>query len=300
MTALVKSSALTEHANAIRKLGKQTVENVIEIGRHLTEAKLVVRKLGGSWGDWLKAEFGWKEISARSFMNVCEWSKSGSSKFELADLPISSLYLLAEPSTSEKARDEIAGRVKRGEKVKHKEVAKAVRKHKSHGPKQPNGLPARILDVIKSAPKGLITEEIKQHLSDVHPQTVNSQTNALAQKGWLRDSGERRHGTSKGGRPAIVYVYEPNPQPRTKTKAASKSNNVAVFSDHKLVAMIEDETICRVIEQWSKGKTREQRDTKAYHLCIPLVGNSLGGISRVVDVQEKEAMREGRAFTLKL
>ena len=42
------NAILVEHAAAIRQLGKQTVENVIEIGRHLTEAKAEIKKLGRS------------------------------------------------------------------------------------------------------------------------------------------------------------------------------------------------------------------------------------------------------------
>src|SRR5215831_7300176 len=138
MTTLVRNSALTAHANAIRTLGKQTVENVIEIGRHLTEAKVEVKKLGGAWADWLKAEFGWRETSADNFMNVYRLVKSEDPNFGEADLPISALYLLAAPETTKAARDEVATKVKSGRKLKHQEVSDIVRKHKSHNPKQPN------------------------------------------------------------------------------------------------------------------------------------------------------------------
>src|SRR5215472_16998629 len=113
MTMLVRNLALTAHANAIRKLGKQTIENVIEIGRHLVEAKAEVKKLGGSWGDWLKHEFEWKTTSADRFMSVYD-RKSELTNLVNADLPVSALYLLAAPTTSKEARDEVAARVKSG------------------------------------------------------------------------------------------------------------------------------------------------------------------------------------------
>jgi len=120
---------LNEHAAAIRALGKQTVENIIEIGRHLVEAKAEVKKLGRSFDDWLKAEFNWSHGQAYNFINVFE-RKSELSKFDKSDLPISALYLLAAPSTPKEARNEISERAKAGEKIKVAEVKRVVEHHK--------------------------------------------------------------------------------------------------------------------------------------------------------------------------
>jgi hypothetical protein len=127
-TALDKA-ALAEHAAAIRRLGKQTVESVIEIGRHLTEAKAEIKKLGESWGDWLEAEFKWSDQQARRFMHVFE-RKSGLNKLLNSDFPISALYLLAAPSTPPEARDEVIKRAEAGEQVTVAEVKTAVAKRK--------------------------------------------------------------------------------------------------------------------------------------------------------------------------
>src|SRR5215831_1107977 len=113
-TPSTSNPILAKHAHAIRRLGKQTVENVIEIGRHLSEAKAEIKELGGSWGDWLKAEFGWSDQQARRFMHIFE-RKSELNKLLNADLPISALYLLAAPSTPETARTEIIERAQGGE-----------------------------------------------------------------------------------------------------------------------------------------------------------------------------------------
>src|SRR5262245_58694432 len=94
---------LAEHAAAIRALGKQTVENIVEIGYLLTEAKAETKKLGGSWGNWLEAEFKWSDQQARRFIHVFE-RKSQLNKLLSADLPVSALYLLAAPSTPTEAR----------------------------------------------------------------------------------------------------------------------------------------------------------------------------------------------------
>jgi Protein of unknown function (DUF3102) len=61
---------LAEHANTIRRLHKRAVGDIIEIGRHLIEAKKLAGH--GHWLPWLEREFGWKEQSARNFMNVAD------------------------------------------------------------------------------------------------------------------------------------------------------------------------------------------------------------------------------------
>ena len=102
---------MTEHADAIRRLGKQTIENVVEIGRRLTECKRICGH--GNWLPWLEREFGWTEMTATRFINVYEMSKSN--KLLDLDLPISAIYLLATPSTPEAAKIEIVERAQAGE-----------------------------------------------------------------------------------------------------------------------------------------------------------------------------------------
>src|SRR5262245_45152690 len=108
-----ESADLREHADAIRDLGKRTVENIIAIGRHLSEAKLIAGH--GNWLPWLNREFGWKEDTARRFMQVFELSKSRNLRD--LDVPVSALYLLAAPSTPEEAREEVIERAQAGERL---------------------------------------------------------------------------------------------------------------------------------------------------------------------------------------
>src|SRR5262244_1906432 len=113
---------LAEHAAAIRKLGRQTVENVIEIGRLLTECKRICGH--GNWLPWLDREFGWTEMTATRFINVYEMSKSN--KLLDLELPISGLYLLAAPSTSQEARDAVIERAQTGERVPVAEIKQTI------------------------------------------------------------------------------------------------------------------------------------------------------------------------------
>jgi hypothetical protein len=111
-----------EHAAAIRRLGKQTIENIIEIGRHLTEAKRIVGP--GNWLPWLDREFGWTEMTATRFIHVFELSKSN--KLLDLDLPLSGLYLLAAPSTPEPAKTEVIERAQAGETLSVADVKQTI------------------------------------------------------------------------------------------------------------------------------------------------------------------------------
>src|SRR5271166_377951 len=95
------STPAAQHAEAIRVLGRQTVANVIEIGRRLTEAKALAGH--GGWLPWLEREFGWTVKTAERFINVYDMSKFDN--LSNLDLPISGLYLLAAPKTPEAARE---------------------------------------------------------------------------------------------------------------------------------------------------------------------------------------------------
>jgi hypothetical protein len=102
--AAAADPVLAEHADAIRALGRQTIENVIEIGRRLTEAKQIVGH--GGWLVWLEREFGWTDRTALNFMRVYELNGKSETISDL-DLPLRALYVLAAPSTPESATTEI-------------------------------------------------------------------------------------------------------------------------------------------------------------------------------------------------
>src|SRR5262249_12572377 len=125
-------ATLAEHAAAIRQLGKQTVENVVEIGRRLVQCKELVGH--GNWLPWLDREFGWDERTARNFMRAHELATK-SEKFSDLNLPLSALYMLAAPSTPPEARDEVLARAEAGEKGTVAEVKTAIAKPKPEEPK---------------------------------------------------------------------------------------------------------------------------------------------------------------------
>jgi hypothetical protein len=142
---------LDEHAEAIRVLGKRTIENVIEIGHRLTEARKLCEH--GQWLPWLEREFGWTDRHARNFMAVYEIS-SKSENFSDLNLPISGLYLLAHPSTPEAARQQVVNRAASGERISVTEIKQEITEAKTPAPKSPATKPKR-----EPPPKPVINQD---------------------------------------------------------------------------------------------------------------------------------------------
>ena len=124
----VSDPVLAEHVAEIRRLGKRAIEDVIEIGRRLTECKKIVGH--GNWLSWLDREFGWSEATALNFMHVHELAQSTSANFANLNLPVSTLYLLAAPSTPAAVRTEILERIGAGEQMSSFEVKETIAKAK--------------------------------------------------------------------------------------------------------------------------------------------------------------------------
>lgn len=115
-----QADALAEHAESIRKLSKDMISDVIEIGRRLRECKQLLGH--GNWLSWLEHEFAWSERTARNFISAYEFADRQLANVADLGINISSLYLLAAPSTPEAARAEVLGRIKAGEVLPYGEV----------------------------------------------------------------------------------------------------------------------------------------------------------------------------------
>lgn len=102
-----------QQTDEIKGLFRQSVENVLAIGRNLIQVK--ERLAHGQWLNWLVAEFDWTDRTALNFMNVAQQFKSE----KLSDLNIaaSALYVLAAPSTPSEAREEAITRAQAGERI---------------------------------------------------------------------------------------------------------------------------------------------------------------------------------------
>lgn len=104
---------LNQQASAIKVLVKQSIENIIEVGKRLNEVKGLLAH--GQWMDWLDAEFGWTERTALNYMRVAqEFKIENISNLQIAN---TALYVLAQPSTPDEAREEAISRAQAGERI---------------------------------------------------------------------------------------------------------------------------------------------------------------------------------------
>lgn len=94
-------------AERIRMRLKRSAEDIIAIGQDLHAAK--ARLPHGKFQEWLAAEFDMSYPTAVNFMRVAE--RFGGKSINFVDLPVSAIYALAAPSTS----DAIVERVTSGE-----------------------------------------------------------------------------------------------------------------------------------------------------------------------------------------
>jgi hypothetical protein len=120
--SLPAETILARNAEVIKALGKRVVADVIEIGQRLSESKALCGH--GSWLPWLEDNFSWTDDTALRFMQVGELAKSRNLRD--LNLPISSLYLLAAPSTPEKARQQVIEQAGNGERLSISDVKKLI------------------------------------------------------------------------------------------------------------------------------------------------------------------------------
>lgn len=120
-------------ADEIRQRLKKTLESTIEIGEALLAVKDALEH--GQFLAWLRAEFSWRERTARNFMSVAEhFGKSA----KFADLTIqpSAAYLLAAPSTPDEVREAAVKKAESGEEITWKVAKQMLAKAKEKGRKR--------------------------------------------------------------------------------------------------------------------------------------------------------------------
>lgn len=102
----------------------RTSQTVWENGRDLLEVK--DRLEHGQFREWCKANFPWGKTTIENMMNVAGKFPN----FGNLDIPKSTLYLLAAPSTPESARDEALDMAEEGEAITHQQAQDLVEAHK--------------------------------------------------------------------------------------------------------------------------------------------------------------------------
>ena len=163
-----REAFLAEKADAIRSLAKNVVRDVIKIGRHLSKAK---GKFGR--GDnpefltWTNEALGWSKSSVYNFINVYDLVQGGNFP-NFGNFDLSSLYLLAAPSTPPEVIAEVAERSQRGEQVTVAQVRELVTASKeaevhritapSRSSTQPE--PERPISIVRSSTPTVTTHAV--------------------------------------------------------------------------------------------------------------------------------------------
>lgn len=111
-----------EAARDIKPRLKRAATDIFAVGQRLNQIKNLLPH--GDWLDWIQEEFDLSERLVRNFMSVDRRLGSKSAKF--ADLPPSSLYLLASPSTPDKALNVVEEQLKKGDTPSYSEVKQVI------------------------------------------------------------------------------------------------------------------------------------------------------------------------------
>ena len=142
---------LQQKAGAIRALAKNVARDIVEIGRHLTEAKAACAH--GEWLPWLESEFGWSSSAAARYMAIYDAVSTGNfpSGGNLPELPIKTLAALASPNIPQEVRQEVIARAESGETLSRAEVDALIAKAKAEAEEAKAQAEAKVKDAREVA-----------------------------------------------------------------------------------------------------------------------------------------------------
>lgn len=120
--SVLEAPAAEEARVAADRIRDRVKSSIIDIGRELMKVKACLDH--GQFGQWLKAEFGWTDRTARNYMSAADLANSKSETVSV--LPANALYRLASPGTPEDVQNEIVARLEKGEKLSVDQVEAAI------------------------------------------------------------------------------------------------------------------------------------------------------------------------------
>ena len=216
--------ALAEHAAVIRALGKRVVGDIIEIGRRLTEAKKLAGH--GGWLPWLDREFGWTDDTALNFMRCNDLAKNRN--FRDLSLPVSGLYLLAAPNTTEEAREAVIERAKNGEALSVKDVQRMIDEARRDSADALREQIAALNAEAAQREKDIRAEYAGKVVIDPFP-SMTSPCSARAVASSRTSSGIAG---AESNSSACVVIFKSADSANLPKRSAMRTNTRAVRSDH--------------------------------------------------------------------
>lgn len=122
MTQIIVETRLSEIETEIKQHLKRQVDDVIAIGKLATEAKALIPY--GGFTEWIKAKLELTPRLIQGYMRVYERFGNEPKSFRL--LKIASVLMLASPSTSDGAINEITSRLEQGERFSVEQVESVI------------------------------------------------------------------------------------------------------------------------------------------------------------------------------
>ena len=115
---------LSDKAETIRSLYNKTCENILEMGKHLTEVKDTIGH--GKFLSWLGDEFDWSERKAQDYIRIYKTFGSSEEEIRLENFSVRALRRLSSTSTPVSVREEMIERANVGESIGETEVKEAI------------------------------------------------------------------------------------------------------------------------------------------------------------------------------
>lgn len=153
---------IAEHVQAIRRIGRRMMADALEIGRRLAECRRFVRR---DWIGWLDRELGLTDRSALNFIRIHELASARSENFADLDLPVSGLYLLAQPSTPDAVRDEVLQRAAAGEAISFSDIKREVSGERPASNASLSGLAKIARQLADERPEDALVRELQALIS---------------------------------------------------------------------------------------------------------------------------------------
>ncbi|MDJ0618191.1 MAG: DUF3102 domain-containing protein [Calothrix sp. MO_192.B10] len=145
-----------DKTSELKSLMRRSIQDIIDIGQKLIEVK---EQLGhGNFRAWLKAEFDWSIRTASRFMQVATQFKCAN--LAHLNVAVSALYLLAQPSTPEKARKQALEIAKEGENITYNKAKEII----SRNQKATEGHSLKPVTIDTSAKAGEVNSLTPSHL----------------------------------------------------------------------------------------------------------------------------------------
>ena len=118
---------LAAHADAIRRIGRQSYEGAVEIGRRLVRCRELL-KAQREWLAWLEAEFRWSRKHADNLIQLY-LGRDKVAKFATLGVPLSALYLLSQQPA--KVVENIEHRIEPGKRPLVREIKEQVHRERA-------------------------------------------------------------------------------------------------------------------------------------------------------------------------